>query len=149
MECVVLPQLIPRVELRQLDPTIVDRELAAKRKKILKRELMTMLTPIQVKTQVCFSAKSERIACIPSKNTGQINCGAVVLTFLSGSWVRATKAPSTVPPQPATTPKQPHHSISAKAHDLKPRIPPGWTGPIRIGWCEQDISMLFVNFYSH
>jgi hypothetical protein len=33
MGCVVLPQLIPRDELRQLDPTIVDRELAAKRKK--------------------------------------------------------------------------------------------------------------------
>ncbi len=46
---VIILQLIPRNELRQLDPAIVTREFAAERQEeVFERELMTMLTSVHV-----------------------------------------------------------------------------------------------------
>lgn len=41
-------QLIPGNQLSQLDPAIVTGEFAANRQGVLKRELMTLLTPVHV-----------------------------------------------------------------------------------------------------
>jgi len=49
MRGIVVLQLIPWDQLSQLDPAIVTRELAAKgQEEVLKRQLMTMLTPVHV-----------------------------------------------------------------------------------------------------
>ena len=49
LSCIVIFQLIPWDQLSQLDPAIVAREFSSKRQeKVLKRELITMLTSVHV-----------------------------------------------------------------------------------------------------
>ncbi len=86
---IVIFQFIPGNELSELDPAIVTREFAAKRQEeILKRELVTMLTPIMWKTLGGFSVGLGRFAHILPPRTALIHCGASNLTLFRKPEVR-------------------------------------------------------------